>query len=83
MMLVNWVSRFDVAKRALKGAAESNEKVKAKLDEMLKKIDDRVSEVKKFIQDESKGKFICHESDIFSTNMLLDPEDLYDMAKFE
>jgi xylulose-5-phosphate/fructose-6-phosphate phosphoketolase len=83
MMLVNWVSRFDVAKRALKGAAESNDKVKAKLDEMLKKVDERVSEVKKFIQDEGKGKLICHESSISSANMLLDPEDLYEMPKFE
>ncbi|RKL33323.1 putative phosphoketolase [Fusarium oxysporum] len=54
MMLLNWVSRFDVAKRALKGAAESNDKIKSKLDETLKKIDDRVAEVKKYIQDEGK-----------------------------
>ncbi|EWG44569.1 hypothetical protein FVEG_15677 [Fusarium verticillioides 7600] len=54
MMLLNWVSRFDVAKRALKGAAETNDKIKAKLDETLKKIDDRVAEVKKYIQDEGK-----------------------------
>ncbi|KAF5641901.1 xylulose-5-phosphate fructose-6-phosphate phosphoketolase [Fusarium tjaetaba] len=54
MMLLNWVSRFDVAKRALKGAAETNDKIKAKLDETLKKIDDRVAEIKKYIQDEGK-----------------------------
>ncbi|KAF4967904.1 hypothetical protein FZEAL_10463 [Fusarium zealandicum] len=52
MMLVNCVSRFDVAKRALKGAAEYNDQVKAKLDETLKKIDDRVEEVRKYIHEE-------------------------------
>ncbi|EKJ78242.1 hypothetical protein NXS19_011453 [Fusarium pseudograminearum] len=54
MMLLNWVSRFDVAKRALKGAAETNDKIKAKLDETLKKIDDRVEEVRKYIAENGK-----------------------------
>ncbi|KAF4462572.1 hypothetical protein FALBO_10611 [Fusarium albosuccineum] len=54
MMLVNWVSRFDVAKRALKGAAETNDKLKGKLDETLQKIDERVEEVKAYIRDEGK-----------------------------
>ncbi|KAM0436590.1 hypothetical protein ACHAPT_002298 [Fusarium lateritium] len=57
MMLVNWVSRFDVAKRALKGGAENNDKVKAKLDEVSRKIDARVEEVRTYIRDEGKGEF--------------------------
>lgn len=50
MMLVNCVSRFDVASRALKGAAEENDKVKGKLNEALKKIDERVKEVRDYIK---------------------------------
>lgn len=56
MMLVNRVSRFDVARWALKNAAEHNEKVKAKLDEVLKKIDARVEKVRKYICNEGKGR---------------------------
>ncbi|KAJ3469481.1 hypothetical protein MRS44_003546 [Fusarium solani] len=52
MMLVNWVSRFDVAKRALRGAAEYKDEVKKQLDGILKKIDTRVEEVKAYIRDE-------------------------------
>ncbi|KAI8671755.1 hypothetical protein NCS57_00651600 [Fusarium keratoplasticum] len=52
MMLVNGVSRFDVAKRALRGAAKCKDEVKNKLDGMLKKIDTRVEEVKAYIRDE-------------------------------
>ncbi|KAM5351090.1 hypothetical protein ACJ41O_003813 [Fusarium nematophilum] len=54
MMLVNWVSRFDVAKRALRGAAEHNDTVKNRLDETLEKIETRVEEVTKYIRDEGK-----------------------------
>lgn len=56
MMLVNWVSRFDVAKRALNAAAKENDKVKRQLDEAVKKIDDKVAEVRKFLIEEGKGK---------------------------
>lgn len=55
MMLVNQVSRFDVAKRALKSAAEHNDKIKGQLDEILMKIDARVDEVKSHISAEGKG----------------------------
>ncbi|KAJ4169746.1 hypothetical protein NW754_005894 [Fusarium falciforme] len=51
MMLVNGVSRFDVAKRALRGAAKSKDEVEKKLDGILKKIDTRVEEVKAYIRD--------------------------------
>ncbi|KPM36030.1 putative phosphoketolase [Neonectria ditissima] len=47
MMLVNCVSRFDVAKRALKAAAGQNKKIK--LDDALKEIDKTVEEVRAFI----------------------------------
>ena len=80
-MLLNWVSRFDVAKRALKGAAETNDKIKAKLDETLKKIDARVEEVRKYIRDEGKGKLL-RTFDKTVANKSIDPEDLYDMPKF-
>ncbi|KAL2690148.1 hypothetical protein Neosp_004216 [[Neocosmospora] mangrovei] len=52
MMLVNGVSRFDVAKRALRGAAKYKDEVEKKLDGILEKIDTRVEEVKTYIIDE-------------------------------
>ena len=56
MMLLNAVSRFDVAKRALTAGAESNEEVKAKLNDYLGDIDKRVQGVRCFISDNGKGK---------------------------
>ena len=57
MMLVNCVSRFDVAKRALRSASEQNENVKGILDQALKQVDLRVSEVRDYIQAQGKGMF--------------------------
>ncbi|KAH7170095.1 XFP N-terminal domain-containing protein [Dactylonectria macrodidyma] len=54
MMLRNSVSRFDVAIRALTGAAEHNEKVKESLDEGLSEIDKRVQELEQFISTHGK-----------------------------
>ncbi|KAI8304836.1 putative phosphoketolase [Colletotrichum sp. SAR11_59] len=54
MMLVNCVSRYDVAIRALKGGAEVNEKVKAKLDGAIGEIEASVREVREFIQEHGK-----------------------------
>ncbi|KAI8252314.1 putative phosphoketolase [Colletotrichum sp. SAR11_239] len=54
MMLVNCVSRYDVAIRALKGGAEVNEKVKARLDGAIGEIEAKVREVRKFIQEHGK-----------------------------
>lgn len=59
MMLRNVVSRFDVARRALNGGAKFNEEVKSSLDELLKTIDDKVAEVRKFIAEHGKGE--CDE----------------------
>lgn len=58
MMLVNHVSRFHVARRALEGASENNQKIKEKLHAALKKLDSREDEVKKYIMSEGKGKCI-------------------------
>lgn len=56
MMLLNGVSRFDVARRALRGGAEQNKMVKEKLDIYLQDIDKRVENVREFIGDHGKGK---------------------------
>ena len=56
MMLRNKVSRFDVAKWALKRGAELNPEVKKELESLLKEVDERVKDVRQFIADEGKGK---------------------------
>lgn len=57
MMLVNRVSRFDLAKKALRAGAERNEAVRGKLDGLLSEVDGRVKEVRKFILEHGKGEF--------------------------
>ncbi|EQB45717.1 hypothetical protein CGLO_15373 [Colletotrichum gloeosporioides Cg-14] len=54
MMLVNCVSRYDVAIRALKGGAEVNEKVKARLDSAIGEIEAKVRDVREFIREHGK-----------------------------
>ncbi|KAK0649233.1 XFP N-terminal domain-containing protein [Cercophora newfieldiana] len=66
MMLVNGVSRFDVAKWALRAGADRNEEVKVNLEKLVEDVDGRVDEVRKFISEHGK-----------------DPDDMYDMARFE
>jgi xylulose-5-phosphate/fructose-6-phosphate phosphoketolase len=78
MMLLNAVSRFDVARRAIQGGAKYNDQVQASLDKSLKAIDDKVAEVRKFIDEHGKGKlspqlcYLPHFAD------RLDPDDMYD-----
>ncbi|KAK0611340.1 XFP N-terminal domain-containing protein [Immersiella caudata] len=66
MMLVNGVSRFDVATWALNAGAEWNEEVRRDLEKSAKEVGGRVDDVRKFIAQHGK-----------------DPDDMYDMAKFE
>ncbi|RKU47796.1 hypothetical protein DL546_006963 [Coniochaeta pulveracea] len=54
MMLVNCVSRFDVVARAVKAAAERNEEVKSKKEELLMEVEQRVANVRDFIRDNGK-----------------------------
>lgn len=54
MMLRNVVSRFDVARRAIKGGAKFNDQVQASLEESLQAIDDKVAKVRKFIDENGK-----------------------------
>ncbi|KAL0467586.1 XFP N-terminal domain-containing protein [Neurospora intermedia] len=54
MMLRNRVSRFDVAKWALKRGAERNAEVKKGLEGLLGDVDRRVKEVREFIGNEGK-----------------------------
>ncbi|KAJ6437236.1 xylulose-5-phosphate/fructose-6-phosphate phosphoketolase [Purpureocillium lavendulum] len=56
MMIVNRVSRFDVAARALKAAAGYNATGHAKLDDLLAKVEAEESKVKAFINSEGKGE---------------------------
>lgn len=57
MMLVNGVSRFDVARWALEKGAERNTEVKSGLDGWVDEIDKRVEGVRRFIVENGKGRF--------------------------
>lgn len=63
MMMANEVSRFDLTRRAAKAAAKRNEDVKSVLEDVLKKIDDKVAAVREYIGLHGKGEGI-HVSSI-------------------
>ncbi|KAM0281420.1 hypothetical protein ACHAQH_003543 [Verticillium albo-atrum] len=65
MMLVNCVSRFDVAARALRGGAEVNGDVKRVLEKSVKEIDGRVEEIRAFIDKEGKDPDDIYDSPKF------------------
>ncbi|KAG9259041.1 XFP N-terminal domain-containing protein [Emericellopsis atlantica] len=56
MMMLNKVSRYDLAARALRAAAGRDDKVKSKLDELVRKIDEEVAEIREYITANGKGK---------------------------
>jgi len=49
MMMLNKVSRYDLAARALRAAAGRDDKVKSRLDDLVRKIDDEVAEIREYI----------------------------------
>jgi xylulose-5-phosphate/fructose-6-phosphate phosphoketolase len=57
MMLANRVSRFDVARRAIKAGSKVNTTVKESLEEKLRIIEARVREVKAYIISHGEGLF--------------------------
>ncbi|KAI2083872.1 hypothetical protein LOZ36_005312 [Ophidiomyces ophidiicola] len=66
MMLVNGVSRFHVAKAALRGGAGRNERVRIRLQELLTALDHEIHATSQYILETQQ-----------------DPEDTYDMPKFD
>ncbi|TPX19748.1 hypothetical protein DIZ76_017540 [Coccidioides immitis] len=66
MMLVNGVSRFHVAKAAVKGGSLRNERVKLKYQELLTEFDHEINSLSQYILENQN-----------------DPDDMYDMPKFE
>lgn len=56
MMLVNRVSRFDLAERAMRAGAERKEEVRAVLEDRLAQMKERVKAVRDFIFENGKGK---------------------------
>ena len=57
MMLVNGVSRFDVAKWAISKGAEANKEVRGDLDRLVKEVEGRVDKVRRFIAEHGKGEY--------------------------
>ncbi|KAH8747732.1 XFP N-terminal domain-containing protein [Diaporthe sp. PMI_573] len=55
MMLVNGLSRFDVIRRALRSGAEVNPEIRQSLDKTLRQVDDKLREVKSFIEENGEG----------------------------
>jgi xylulose-5-phosphate/fructose-6-phosphate phosphoketolase len=62
MMLVNGVSRFDLAEKALRAGAERNEAVRGCLEGCLGEVRRRVDEVRRFIAEHGKGELTLQGS---------------------
>src|SRR5262249_37205344 len=56
MMIVNGVSRFDLAKRALRAASEQKTSLQAKVDDLLAAVNSELAKVKDYISSEGKGE---------------------------
>lgn len=70
MMLVNNVSRFHVAKAALRGAARFNEKAQLEQHELCTQLDQEIADTKKYILANRKGNlFSFHLKDTRLTNI--------------
>ena len=88
MMLVNSVSRFDVATRALQVGLEGDKEGSGRIGNLIKEIEKRVVDVRRFIADNGKGifaglLFLPKGSLECETNMpIKDPDDTYDMPGF-
>lgn len=77
MMLVNDVSRFQVASRALKASAGLCDAICGKLDDFLDKIDEQREHVEKYIMENGKGlstQLLYAESMLI---LLKTPDDIY------
>lgn len=80
MMIANKVSRFQLAIRAVKAAAEQDDKIKEASDDVLKQIDERVEKVREYIGSNGKGELLGLESQTWANQ--LDPDDIYEMPRF-
>lgn len=61
MMLVNRVSRFNLARKALRAGAGRNGEVKGKLEGLLREVKGRVEDVKKFSFEHGKSEFLSSQ----------------------
>ncbi|KAI9800004.1 MAG: hypothetical protein M1833_003533 [Piccolia ochrophora] len=60
MMLRNHVSRYHVAKAAVKGASQWNEKVKVDMHVLLSELDHDISKAQQYIVEHGSGEFLSH-----------------------
>lgn len=89
MMLVNKVSRFDVASRALRAGAEHNEEVKKNLERYVGEIEKKVDMVRQFIVENGKGAYsrpnlAISTGDVTNHHITFatDPDDIYEVPSF-
>jgi len=80
MMLVNGVSRFDVARWSVEKGAEENAEVKSCLSGSVDDIDKRVSGVRQFIAEHGKGLSPSTLWFLAITDKT-DPDDIYDLPE--
>lgn len=79
MMLVNGVSRFHVASRALKASAQQNDVIRDKLSTLLNKISEDMTSIKDYIAEYGKGESHATLATKKKANVFLDPDDVYEL----
>jgi xylulose-5-phosphate/fructose-6-phosphate phosphoketolase len=85
MMLENCVSRFDLAARAIKAASQQNDKIKDQADAVLQDIEKRKKETRDYILTHGKGmsSLCCLYRTLDANHRVADPDDMYDVPKFD
>ncbi len=84
--MVNGVSRFAVAERALRAGAGpgGNEEVRKGLEGLVGEVGRRLEEVRKFIREFGKGKCIFWRrgwGEVRGADTRVDPDDIYDLPE--
>lgn len=84
MMLVNEVSRFHVARAAVRGGSIRNERVRLRQQEFLTTFDHDVRSTRQYIIANHKGAYTpnCFSGPLNMLTRNLDPDDMYDTPSF-
>ena len=83
MMLLNGVSRYDLAKTVLYAAAELNESLRGGLQDALRKIEDKIQATTDYIYQNGQGKHSAYQekAQVHHADVFTDPGDTYQMPQ--
>jgi hypothetical protein len=81
MLILNKVSRYDIARVAIKSSRKGNAHVDSVADKLLQDIDKQVENFWAYIKENGKGQTI-RISLLLIADLHPDPDGIFDMPKF-